>query len=195
MHAAPSIPGRKTNVGTIRSGVTFVETVIAITLTTFVAGALLTSVTSTVQVGSDGYHSAIANGLADQLMDEIAAVKFPGGQTPVSGSGRTGFDDLDDYSGYNISPPQCRSGAVIGTEAGADTRPIQFQPDPRIYSRYRQQVTVEKIADTTGTSWNTVTTPTPLRRVTVTISYTDAAGVTTPLATQVRVFSNVAVAP
>ena len=191
----PHLVTRTTPPAIMRRGITLVETVIAISLTTFAAGALLTSLTSTIQVGTDAFRTSIANGLADQLMDEIASVKFPSATTTATGVGRTGFDDIDDYNGYSVSPPQARSGAVIGTDDAAGTRPVSFRPDPRLYSRYRQQVTVEKITESTGTSWNTVTTAAPLRRVTVTISYTDAQGVTTPLASQIRVFSNVAVAP
>lgn len=132
-------------------------------------------------------------------MDEIASVKFPPGNS-VAGAGRTGFDDIDDYNGYNVSPPQARSGLLIGTEAtmpsGAPiSRPQTFQPDPHMLSHYRQQVTVEKVADGSGNQWVVVAQSTKLRRVTVTISHTDAGGVTSPLAVQVRVFSNVAIAP
>ena len=184
-----------------RRGVTLIETIIAVSLMTFAAAALLTSLTSSVQVSTDSLRAAIATGLADQLMDEIASVKFPSasGSGSTAGMGRTGFDDLDDYNGYNVSPPQARNGMAIGTEgansAGSSMyRPQQFQPNPRSLSGYRQQVTVEKIADS-GTSWSVVSQSTTLRRVTVTISYTDGLGKTTPVAVQVRVFSNVAIAP
>jgi len=184
-----------------RSGVTLVETVIAVSLMTFAASALLTALSSSVQVSTDSLHVAVASGLADQLMDEIAMVKFPSATSTFGGGGmgRTSFDDLDDYNGYSVSPPQARSGMLIGTEGqnssgSALYRPQQFQPDPRSLSRYRQQVTVEKIAES-GTTWVTVSQSTTLRRVTVTITYTDALGKTTTLATQTRVFSNVAVAP
>ena len=194
-HRTPNSAFPTTYLAKKRGGITLVETVIAISLTTFAAGALLTSLTSTIQVGTDSFHTAIANGMADQLMDEIASVRFPSANTTATGVGRTGFDDIDDYNGYSVSPPQARSGAVIGTEDGTGTRPAAFRPDPRLYSRYRQQVTVEKITESSGTSWNTVTTDSPLRRVTVTISYTNAQGTTTSLARQTRVFSNVAIAP
>ena len=194
-HRTPNSAFPTTYLAKTRGGITLVETVIAISLTTFAAGALLTSLTSTIQVGTDSFHTAIANGMADQLMDEIASVRFPSANTTATGVGRTGFDDIDDYNGYSVSPPQARSGAVIGTEDGTGTRPAAFRPDPRLYSRYRQQVTVERITESSGTSWNTVTTDSPLRRVTVTISYTNAQGTTTSLARQIRVFSNVAIAP
>ena len=197
-----ALPRRRQTPALRRQGITLVETVITVSLTTFVASALLTSVSSSVQVSTVSLQTSIANGLADQLMDEIACVKFPSASTAgtPAGMGRTGFDDLDDYNGYNVSPPQARSGDLIGTEAANAAgsqiiRPQQFQPDPRSLSRYRQQVTVEKIAESTGNSWVTVTQSTTLRRVTVTISHTDAQGKTTPLAFQVRIFSNVAVAP
>lgn len=189
-HVSPQIQHRRT-------AISLVETVIALSLTTFAASALLTAVSSSVRVSTDGLHVAIASGLADQLLDEIAMVKFPSATTTgSSGVGRSGFDDLDDYAGYSASPPQARNGSLIGTEGSVSlvTRPQQFQPSPRQLSRYRQQVTVEKIVEA-GNSWSVTTQPTNLRRVTVTISYTDAQGLTTPLCTQVRIFSNVAIAP
>jgi MSHA pilin protein MshD len=180
-------------------GVTLVETILAVALSTFAAGALLTALSSSVQVSTDCLHIAIANGLADQLMDEIASVKFPPGISN-SGAGRSGFDDIDDYDGYSISPPQARSGLVIGTEGTSTSgslmyRPQSLQPDPHMLNRYRQQVLVEKIAESSGNQWVVVPQSTTYRRVTVAISYTDAQGKTTPLAIQTRVFSNVAIAP
>lgn len=169
---------------------------ISVSLMTFAASALLTALSSSVQVSTDSLHTAIANGLADQLMDEIALVKFPTGSGSGSSSNRSGFTDLDSYNGYNASPPQARNGQLIGadTSSASTSRPQGFQPDPRLLSRYRQQVTVEKVAES-GNTWVTVSNSSTLRRVTVTISYTNAQGTTTPLAVQVRVFSNVAVAP
>ena len=184
-----------------RRGITLIETVMALTLMTFAAGALLTALSSSVQVSNNSLQTAIANGLADQLMDEIASVSFPSGSGSgsTSGVGRTGYNDLDSYNGYSVSPPQARSGTVIGLEGTTTSgspmvRPVSFQPNPKLWSHYRQQVLVEKITDS-GTTWVTTSQSTTLRRVTVTISYTDAQGKTTSLATQVRVFSNVAVAP
>ena len=184
-----------------RRGVTLIETLMAVSLMTFAASALLTAVSSSVKISTDSLHTAIANGLADQLMDEIAGVSFPTGSGSGSGSGigRTGFANLDAYNGYNMSPPQARNGLAIGTEGANSSgsaiyRPQQFQPDPRLLAHYRQQVLVEKIADS-GNTWSVVSQSSTLRRVTVTISYTDATGTTTPLAVQVRVFSNVAIAP
>jgi len=180
-----------------RAAISLLETVLALSLSTFAASALLTALSSSVRVSTDSLHVAIASGLADQLLDEIALVKFPSATTTgSSGTGRTGFDDLDDYDGYSVSPPVARNGAPIGTEGSGSVsaRPQQFQPNPRQLSRYRQQVTVEKIVES-GNTWATTTQSSNLRRVTVTISYTDAQGTTTPLCTQVRVFSNVATAP
>lgn len=181
------------------AGVTLVETVVAVSLATLAGGALLTTLSSSVKISTDCLHIAIANGLADQLMDEIAAVKFPPGGTGT-GPGRSGFDDIDDYSNYSASPPQARCGLPLGTEGTNSSgslmyRPQAFQPDPQMLSRYRQEVLVEKIAEVTGNQWVVVPESTTLRRVTVTISYTDAEGKATPLAVQTRVFSNVAIAP
>ena len=183
----------------VRHGITLIETVIAISLTTFAAGALLSALASSVQISTDSLHAAIANGLADQLMDEIASVKFPTGSGSSPGAGRTGFRDLDSYNGYSVSPPLAQSGSAIGQEGTSSsgtpmTRPQQFQPDPRLLSRYRQQVTVEKVVES-GSTWVVAAQSSTLRRVTVTITYTDATGKSAALASQVRIFSNVSVAP
>jgi hypothetical protein len=190
-----------------RRGITLIETLIAVSLTTLAGSALLTSIASTVQISTDSMYTVIAQGLADQLMDEISSVKFPrtiggtgSGFMSSGGQGRTGFDDLDKYNGWNASPPQTRDGLPIGTErmmAGSSNmaRPSSFQPDPRFLSRFRQQVSIEKIAEVSGGTWVVVTSETSLRRVTVTISYTDARNQMKVLAVQTRVFSDVAVAP
>ena len=189
---------------TRRLGFSLVESLIAVSLTTLAGGALLTTIGSTVQISTDSTSTVIAQGLADQLLDEMAAVKFPrtsgGTGLPSVGLGRTGFDDLDDYNGWNASPPQTRDGMALGTErmtmgSTSTQRPSNFQADPRFVSHFRQQVTVEKIAEVSANLWIVVTSDTPLRRVTVTISYTDARNQTKVLAVQTRVFSDVAVAP
>lgn len=192
--ATPAVTAR-------RRGFTLVESLIAVSLTTLAGGALLTTIGSTVQISTDSTYTVIAQGIADQLMDEVASVKFPRTTGAITmGTGRSGFDDLDDYNGWNASPPQTRDGMTLGTErmtVGSLTtaRPTNFQPDPRFVSRFRQQVSVEKIAEVSGGAWVVVTSATSLRRVTVTISYTDARNQTKVLAVQTRVFSDVAVAP
>ena len=188
---------------THRRGFTLVESLIAVSLTTLAGGALLSTIGSTVQISTDSTYTVIAQGLADQLMDEVASVKFPrttGAITMVSGVGRAAFGNLDDYNGWNASPPQTRDGMTLGTErmtvgSLSTARPTNFQADPRFVGRFRQQVSVEKIAADTGGAWVVVTSVTSLRRVTVTISYTDAQNQTKVLAVQTRVFSDVAVAP
>ena len=180
----------------LRRGITLVESVITVSLMTFSAGALLTAVSSSVQISTNSLHTLIASGLADQLMDEIASVAFPNSGSSGPGIGRTGYTNFDAYNGYVASPPQARSGQAIGTEATSNsTRPQSCQPDPKLMSHYTQQVLVEKIADSGGALFSTASQSTTWRRVTVTVSYTDATGATTPAAVQVRIFSNVAVSP
>ncbi len=205
---------------THRRGISLVESLIAVSLTTLAGSALLTTIGSTLQISTDSTYTVIAQGMADQLMDELASVKFPrtsggtglgssmgtgysmgmGNSMPGVGLGRSAFNDLDDYHGWNASPPQTRDGLTLGTErmtSGSTSvqRPVNFQPDPKFVSQFRQQVSVEKIAEDSGGAWVVVTSGTSLRRVTVTISYTNARSQTQVLAVQTRVFSDVAVAP
>lgn len=190
----------------IRRGFSLVESLISVSLATLAGGALLTAVGSTVLISTESTQTVIAQGIADQLMDELATVKFPRSTTGSSQSGsgngtsRATFDDLDDYNGWNASPPRTRDGMILGSErmtigSTSTQRPADFQPDPRFISRFRQQVTVEKITEVSGGSWAVVSSNTSLRRVTVTVSLTDARNQTKVLAVQTRVFSDVAVAP
>jgi hypothetical protein len=64
---------------------------------------------------------AIALGLADDLMGEILPLSYNDPtDTPLLGlesgeaaSPRSGFDDIDDFNGWDQSPPKYRDGATI----------------------------------------------------------------------------------
>lgn len=64
---------------------------------------------------------AVAMGLADDLMSEILLLPYRDpNETPVFGpeptetaGPRSAYDDIDDYNGWNQSPPKNRDGAII----------------------------------------------------------------------------------
>ena len=124
-----------------RRGFSMVEALTAVSVTAIAGAALLTSIGATVRSSTDSAHAAVARGLADQLMDEIAASRFPESATaarfpvpvaapmgtigamplsgiPVSVSrlSRQTFDDIDDYDGWKCKGPVDRQGRRIGTE-------------------------------------------------------------------------------
>ena len=68
---------------------------------------------------------AVAMGLADELMSEILQADYsePSGSASLGpdsgevGGPRSVFDDVDDYDGWDESPPRYRNGTVIPDRA------------------------------------------------------------------------------
>jgi MSHA pilin protein MshD len=64
---------------------------------------------------------SVAAGLADELMSEIVQTDYsdPSGSTGLGPDGsestglRSAFDDVDDYDGWNQSPPKYRDGTTM----------------------------------------------------------------------------------
>jgi len=103
---------------------------------------------------------AVAAGLADELMSEILQQPYSDPtQTPVFGREpgesafpRSQFDDVDDYDGWNQSPPQYRDGTVIPHR-----------------SDWRQRVTVTQV--NTNDPAQSVATEQGAKQIRVTIEY------------------------
>jgi hypothetical protein len=178
------------------------ESLTSMTIVTISGTALLTAAMAAVQSSSEGANILLAQGIANQLMDEIAAMRFPDGVSPAPPTGtlRALFNDLDDYAGWSARPPTDRQGCVLGTEGSSAggvnvLRPIAVQPDASTLGSFTESVLVERVQPNSSGDWTTVTTHTGHRRVTVQVNYTDARGVTRPLATNTRIFAAVAMSP
>ncbi len=184
-----------------RNGFSMVEAVIAVSITTLAGGALLASLGGAVHSSTDAMQASVARGLAEQLIDEIASTRFPPetNSTP-SGAGRSGFDDIDDFASWSSSPPVDRQGTSLGADGLDDSglpaaRPTGLQPDLSFMARFTRAVVVERVDPDTGSGWNVVSQHTNFRRVTVSVTYTDAQSHTKTLAELTRIFSYVPVAP
>lgn len=182
-------------------GFTLFEALLAVAFTAMAGAALLSSLSGAVQASTDSLLGFVARGLAEQLMDEIASSRYPQStNTTPSGSGRTGFDDIDDYSGWTAKPPVDRQGRTLGTWGlNASTqftdRHATLRPDATFLNRFRHTVVVERVQQDTGTAWTVVSTHTNHRRVTVRIQYTDDLGQTRTMFELTRIFGYVPVAP
>ena len=79
-----------------------VESLLAMSIATVAGTAMLTSVFAAISSSSAAAETAIAAGLSDQLMDEIAATRFPAAtNNPLAQPKvRATFDDIDDFSGW-----------------------------------------------------------------------------------------------
>jgi type II secretory pathway pseudopilin PulG len=184
-----------------RAGFSMVEALAAIAITTVAGGALLVSIAGSVQSSTQVTQSAVARGLAEQLMEEIAATRFPAStNTTPSGSSRVNFNDIDDYHNWTVRPPQDRQGRQIGLEGysstgGASTRLPEMRPDSGFLSGLTHAVVVERVQPDSGTGWTVVTSHTNYRRVTVRVAYTNPQSQTVTLASITRIFSYVPITP
>jgi len=186
-------------------GFSMVESLLAVSITTIAGAALLTSIGAAVRASSDATHRAVARGLAAQMMDEIAAVRFPplvaNGQTMLNGSTtRDQFADIDDYDGWSASPPVDRSGRPLGYEATDSSgtqipRPAAMRPDERFLRQFTRKVVVERVVAGSVSGWQVTTGETGYRRVTVRVAFSNGSASSSVLSEVTRIFSYVPVAP
>lgn len=184
-----------------RSGFTMAESLLAMTIATVSATAMLTSLGIAITTSSNAAESLIAGGLAQQLMDEVSTFPFPTGNTTAASSGtpRSQFIDMDSFSNYIASPPVDRRGKVIGTEgdpnsATPTTRAAVMQPNSTYLAAFTQRVLVERVVPN-GTDWTVVGTASNYRRVTVTITVSTSNRAMRTPAQLVRIFTYVPPAP
>ena len=119
-----------------RAGFTLVEAVVSTAIVTMAGSALLLGVASAIDATDMVLEQALAEGMAQQLMDEIAGRRYaePGvgahqtslgpGVGRVDRPSRADFDDLDDYHRLNVSPPRDLWGIPLGRDDGAGSRRV-----------------------------------------------------------------------
>jgi MSHA pilin protein MshD len=111
-------------------GLTLVETVVAVLLVslTFVAALHAVGASSRSQRLATDRSTALM--LAEDLMGEIMAVHYgdPDGSVTIGRDGsesavnRMDFDDVDDYDGWQASPPVHRDGTAMNVASGWSRR-------------------------------------------------------------------------
>lgn len=152
-----------------RSGITALESLLSVVLVTIAGAALLSALGSAVRSSREISLTTIAEGLAEQLMCEVAASPVPVGATPTQPSApRVNFRVVDHFHGWDESPPRDRLGRLIGTEGNSTgmARPAGWQADSMLLAKFRRTVSVEKVALSGGT-WITTSSDSLLRRITV----------------------------
>jgi type II secretory pathway pseudopilin PulG len=142
-------------------GLTLIEVVASTMIVSLMAVAALNALAAATKSSNSIGNRAVAAGLADELMSEIMMQSYsdPDG-SPVFGhesgestSVRSAFDDVDDYDGWNASPPQYRDGTNI----------------PDRTTDWRQRVAVTYVTPTNPTQ--TSATDQGAKRIHVTIEY------------------------
>ena len=194
----------------LRRGFTYAESMIAMAVLSLAGAALLSSVAGAVNSSNDSIYRSVGQGLAEQLMDEVAAAKFPTGTAtnPSTSPLRSAFATIDDYADWVESPPRTKAGEVLGADDGATasvaytnmmdgkqgSRTSELQAAPNFVNRFTRSVLVERV-QLGASGWTVATQHTPLRRVTVTVTYTANNQPARSVAQMVRIFSSVPPAP
>ncbi len=181
------------------AGFSMAEALLAMTIASVAGTAMLSSLFAAIRTSSLAVESTVAAGLAQQLMDEVAAVSFPNGTQPAlpPNSLRSAFTNLDNFAGYTATPPIDRYGLPIGTEGSVpgSPRPVNMQPNPSELANYTQNVIVEQVQPGGPTGWTVVSSSPNYRRVTVQIVVTDPNTAPRVAAELMRVFSYVPANP
>ncbi|QDU12205.1 prepilin-type N-terminal cleavage/methylation domain-containing protein [Gimesia aquarii] len=187
-----------------RTGFTLIESLVAVTITAIAGAALFSAIGSSLGSTYSALNKTIGAGLTDQLLDELAAARFPtsSDSRPARSSSRKDFDDLDDYHNWSASPPVNKDGFALGNEPITIlerypiARPSILIPDTEFLSRLTREVTVERIRPDNIIGWIVTTDDTDFRRVTVRTKL--AASSSAPshtISEATRIFSYVPLSP
>ena len=135
-----------------RSGMSLIEVVASTMIVGMMAVATLNALGAATKSSNSIGNRAIALGLADELMSEIMQQPYSdpdgsntfGHESGEATSPRSAFDDVDDYNGWNVSPPQYRDGTVIPNRTGwtqhvAGDAGLAHESDPSGRHRPRRQ--------------------------------------------------------
>ena len=187
-----------------RTGITLVESLVSVTITVIAGTALFSAIGASLGASYSALNSNIGAGLADQLLEEMSAVRFPtsSDSRPTATGNRSQFNDLDDYHKWSSTPPENKTGYALGNEpltvlsAYPIARPTLLKPDSDFLQRLTREVTVEKIRLNSSSEWEVTTSDTDYRRVTVTIKLAMQAGAPRQTIKETtRIFSYVPLSP
>lgn len=179
------------------------EAVVAMTIMSIAGAGLLLDVGSLLSATDSQLRQFTANGLALQMMDEIAGMRYmENGASPTgalgpeagekAGPGRSLFDDIDDYTGLVVQPPADRWGIALGADDGdGSTRDANFQLASTTLARYKLQVSVFYVQPSAPTTPLGAGSTSNYRTVQVQVFYNDPVSGLQQVASLSRVFSYV----
>jgi hypothetical protein len=193
------MPARRLN--TSRPAFSLVEAMVALTITTLAGSVMLLAIESSLSSTSDAVDRMIADGLANQLLDEISTKRFMSpGDTPLSisgpnateaaGSGRERYNDIDDYKTFTAKPAEGIWGESLGTgnDSGGARNP-NFCIPSTYFTNWRQKVEIYFVSPTNHSVKLTGSSTSYYRAAEVTIEYVDTDGSVIPLAKRRRVYA------
>jgi len=180
-----------------------IEALIALTITSMAGAILLLGVQSSLDTTIEAVERTIADGVAQQTMDEILTKRYvaaggnPLGTTlgpllnEVLGSGGTAlFGEVDAYAGYIAQPIKGTWGETLGMgDDNGNLRLENFRVRSDYFQNWRVRVDVYYVNPTNNLQ--TSSTPTNFRAIEVNVELVRPSGAIFPLANRKRVIAYV----
>jgi MSHA pilin protein MshD len=154
----------------VRHALSLIEVVASTMIVGVMAVAALNSLGAATRSSESIGNRAVAIGLADELMSEILQAEYsePSGAVSLGpdsgefGGPRSAFDDVDDYDGWNESPPRYRDGTpmpdrddwrhrvevdyVLSADTTQTAGSDQGAKRIHVFIEYRDELLIEQIA-------------------------------------------------
>lgn len=185
-----------------RAGFTLIEALIALSITSLAGAVLLLSVQSSLDTTIEAVDRTIADGLAEQTLDEILTKRYVGpGESPQSATlgpstnemlsqGTSQFDDTDDYNGYVAQPIKGLYGEMLGTgDDNGNMRLDNFRVRSDFFQNWRVRVNVNYVDPNDHTLVSAA--PTNYRAIDVRVELVRSGGTAVSLASRKRVIAYV----
>jgi len=137
-----------------RAAFTLLEAMFSLALTAIAGSALLLGTTASINATHDAVDQAAAQGLAQQLLDEIAGRRYCHDTNAyesslgpsafeAAGTARERYNDIDDYHGHTSTPPKDCWGVRLGSDNGVGgTRYATLCAPSTAMAHWRQRVQV-----------------------------------------------------
>ena len=164
---------------------------------------LLSASMNSVSMADSSLRRYQALGIGQGVIDEISGMRymavgadpydtFLGPNSAESATGRSAFNDLDDYNAYSEQPLKEKGGQSLGNENGdGSTRDPNFRVPSTYFTRWRMQTSVYYVNEGVWTTALSNTSPTSYRTLQVKIQYNDPTLGYIDLANLVRTFAYV----
>src|SRR5437763_8681706 len=179
------------------AGFSLIEALIALSITSLAGAVLLLSVQSSLDTTIDAVDHTIADGIAQQTLDEILTKHYMGpSESPTSttlgpstseslSGGTAYFDDEDDYNGYSAQPIKGWYGEILGIgDDSGNLRLPNFRVRSDFFQNWRVRVSVYYVSPDNHTLQSA--TPTYFRAIEVNVEQIKPGGTVIPLATRKR---------
>ena len=153
-----------------RTGFTLVEALVSITIAAIASSALCLGLIGSLNTAQHTLEQSIANGIAEQLIDEVLGQTYCTGGDPrqatlgpdaweSAGTHRERFNDIDDYAGIFAAPPKDKYGITLGSENGTGgLRNVNFRAPSTFLAKWREEIDIYYVSES-NTATKVTTSP------------------------------------